>query len=377
MFSLVLKRKTLIDLILRGLLVKKNMPNDTARETQPLINYSVLIVTLIGLYFTSWKSYLFFHTLAEGFSIVVAFSLFMVAWNSKKYIRNPYLLFIGIAYLFIAYVDLLHTLSYKGMPIFTDYDYYANQLWIGARYMESITLLFAFMFLHGNKALKVNIVFAVYTVVTFLLITSIFYWKIFPECFIEGSGLTPFKKISEYIICIILTTAIFLLRKNREEFEDKVYHLLLWSLICTIVSELAFTFYISNYGVSNLIGHYFKIFSFLLVYLAIIKTGLERPFELIFLDLDRTNKKLNKEVEVRIKTNHEKEQLIDKLKQALDEIKTLKGIIPICMHCKKIRDDQGYWNQLERYIHEHSDATFSHGICTDCLAEHYPEFTEK
>jgi hypothetical protein len=62
----------------------------------------------------------------------------------------------------------------------------------------------------------------------------------------------------------------------------------------------------------------------------------------------------------------EKEKTIEELKSALAEIKTLKGIIPICASCKKIRDDRGYWNQIESYIHEHSEADFSHGICPEC-----------
>lgn len=57
------------------------------------------------------------------------------------------------------------------------------------------------------------------------------------------------------------------------------------------------------------------------------------------------------------------------------QIKTLRGLIPICSHCKKIRNDQGYYEQLEQYISTHSDAQFSHGICNDCLKEHYPEYT--
>jgi hypothetical protein len=345
----------------------------TPKQIQPLINYSALLAVLIGLYFTTLVNYVLFHTLAEVFSIVVAFSIFVIAWHSKQYIRNPYLLFIGIGYLFIAFIDLLHTLSYKGMPVFTDYDYYANQLWIAARYMESITLLSAFIFLRSEKTFKANTIFTVYTAITCLLIASIFYWKIFPVCFVDGTGLTTFKKISEYIICLILAAAIMLLHKNRDRFESKVYQLLLWSLFCTIISELAFTFYINNYGLSNLIGHYFKIFSFLLVYTAIIKTGIEKPFELIFLDLDKANRKLNKEIAVRTKTQQANEHLINKLQKALDEIKTLEGILPICMHCKKIRDDQGYWSQIEKYIHAHSGAKFSHGICPDCLERHYPE----
>lgn len=64
--------------------------------------------------------------------------------------------------------------------------------------------------------------------------------------------------------------------------------------------------------------------------------------------------------------------LIAKLERALDEVDALRGIIPICSFCKKIRDDQGFWNRVEKYIEEKSGAEFSHGICPDCLKEHYP-----
>lgn len=71
---------------------------------------------------------------------------------------------------------------------------------------------------------------------------------------------------------------------------------------------------------------------------------------------------------------NEKEQLIIKLQAALDEVETLRGIIPICSYCKKIRDDKGLWNQLEAYISEHSEAKFSHGICPDCVKTHYSDY---
>ncbi|MDO9532072.1 MAG: GAF domain-containing protein [Deltaproteobacteria bacterium] len=61
------------------------------------------------------------------------------------------------------------------------------------------------------------------------------------------------------------------------------------------------------------------------------------------------------------------------LQDALIQVKTLQGMLPICAHCKKIRDDQGYWQQLEAYISSHSAAKFSHGVCPDCLKEHYAE----
>jgi len=64
---------------------------------------------------------------------------------------------------------------------------------------------------------------------------------------------------------------------------------------------------------------------------------------------------------------------VSELKKAISEVKTLSGIIPICMHCKEIRDDQGYWNQIEKFVSEHSEAEFSHGICPQCMEEKYPD----
>ncbi len=69
----------------------------------------------------------------------------------------------------------------------------------------------------------------------------------------------------------------------------------------------------------------------------------------------------------------EKAQLILQLQAALSKVKLLSGLLPICSSCKKIRDDKGYWNQIESYIHEHSEAEFSHGICPECMKKLYPD----
>jgi hypothetical protein len=71
--------------------------------------------------------------------------------------------------------------------------------------------------------------------------------------------------------------------------------------------------------------------------------------------------------------NHELEQTIDELRDALEHVKQLQGLLPICMHCKKIRDDENTWHRLETYISQHSDVVFSHSLCGDCRDTHYPE----
>jgi hypothetical protein len=78
-------------------------------------------------------------------------------------------------------------------------------------------------------------------------------------------------------------------------------------------------------------------------------------------------------VQARRRAEAERERLIGQLQEALANVKTLRGLIPICSSCKKIRDDQGYWTQLETYLKQHSDAEFSHSLCLDCVRKLYPD----
>ena len=75
-----------------------------------------------------------------------------------------------------------------------------------------------------------------------------------------------------------------------------------------------------------------------------------------------------------IRAERERDRLIVQLEESLAKIKKLSGLLPICAGCKKIRDDKGYWNQIELYLREHSDAIMSHGICPECAEKYYPDF---
>lgn len=94
-------------------------------------------------------------------------------------------------------------------------------------------------------------------------------------------------------------------------------------------------------------------------------------------DLEEANKRLQFEIEKRNRIESERQILLKRLQEALARIKTLGGLIPICASCKKVRDDKGYWNQIEEYVKRHSHAEFSHGVCPDCMKKLYPEFSPK
>jgi PAS domain S-box-containing protein len=277
-------------------------------------------LVLLGLYLTSRSSYLLFHSLAEIFSVVVAFGIFVLTWNSRRFIDNSYILFLGIAYLFIGTIDLVHTLAYQGMGVFPGYgSNLATQLWIAARYLLSVSFLAAPLLI-GRK-LRPSFVFLGYIVVTTLLLVSIFYWHNFPVCYVEGVGLTPFKKISEYVISFFFLASIFLLYRRRTEFDTSVFRFLAASMGVAICSELAFTLYTGPYTLPNMIGHLLKIVSVYLMYRAIIWTGLAKPYNLVFRNLKQSEEAL------RASEQHYS-ALVRNLADAVFEVK--EGVITWC-----------------------------------------------
>ncbi len=242
---------------------------------------------LAALYMVSRHNYLVFHTLAEFFSIAVAWSLFLIFWNTRDIIENKPLIILGIGYLFIGSIDLMHTLSYKGMGVLSPETGAnpATQLWIFARYLESLTLcVFASMRIKEVNAGRAILLFCA---VISLGLLSIFYWENFPVCYVDGVGLTNFKIFSEYLICTILIFALLLLKINRTFLDAAVYRSMVTAIILTIFAELAFTFYVSVYGLSNLLGHYFKIVSFYFVYRALIWSGLSHPYDRLFRKVEK------------------------------------------------------------------------------------------
>lgn len=258
-------------------------------------NYLLLILglaSIAGLYLLSLYSYIIYHSIIELFSIIIAIGIFVVAWNSRKYLDNHFLLFVGLSYFFVAILDLLHTLAYSGSGVFIGFieSDLATQLWIAARYMQSVSLLLALLFI--TRRLNLKIQFVAYSIVAILLLLSIFYWEVFPACFIEGSGLTQFKIISEYIISFILAAAVVLLFFYRSEFNPKIFSLIIASLALTIVSELMFTLYDDVYGLFNQLGHFLKLVSFFLIYKAVIETGFSQPLDLLFFKLKQGEKEI-------------------------------------------------------------------------------------
>jgi len=248
----------------------------TSKSSNCLV-VAVFFILAVALAGSSLYSYNLFHSMAELFSIIIAASIFVIAWNTRKLSPNPYLMYIAISYLFVAFIDLIHILSYKGMGVFAATG--ANlptQLWIIDRYMQAVSLLIAPCFI--GRRLKAVPVLIGYTIVTALLLLIVFSGA-FPDAYVEGKGLTAFKITSEYLVSLIMAAAIVFLWRKKEHFDDTVLKLLTWSIIAGIAVELSFTLYTDVYGFFNFLGHLLEIASYYLIYAAIVKTNLKKPYE--------------------------------------------------------------------------------------------------
>ncbi len=250
--------------------------------------YSVHIIIgmmlFLLLYFLGLNDYLVFHTIAEFFSIVVAFSIFMVVWNFRWFLENTYFLFIGISFLFVSGLDLLHALAYEGMGIFSSANNnLAMQLWLASRYMQSSSFLIAPLLF--KKRLNARFVFMGYSAIFLLVIAAIFYWNIFPETLAGNNEMTLFKQISDLAISFIFLLSFILLLRHKEKFDRLIFKLIAASLIASLVSELCFLFYGDPYSIFNMAGLFLKILSFYLIYKAVIEIGLQKPYRLFLRDV--------------------------------------------------------------------------------------------
>lgn len=275
------------------------------------------LALLGGLYIAQTYSYLLFHSLVEVFSVAVAAALFMLAWNSRDFVEHHFLLWIGIGYLFVGMIDLVHTLAYSGMGVFPGAGVnLPTQLWIAARFMQAVVLLTAPLFF--QRRIRARLAFGGFAAVTALVVLSIFAWDIFPTAWSEAAGgLTQFKIISEFVICGLLLVAVAWFLAWRERLDSGVLVLLVGSIAATLAAELSFTLYTDPYGFPNLLGHFLKLLAFYLIYKAVVEAGLRRPYDVLFRDLKQREEELKRsQSELKLLNETLEERVAERTEQA-------------------------------------------------------------
>lgn len=277
------------------------------------------MAVLAGIMYLGHINFLMFHAVTELFSIVIAFNITIISVSTYEANKSNRILFLGIAYGFVACFNFIHALAFKGMDFFPQNSAnLSTQLGIIARYMESISLLIAFKF--PDMRLNIKRIISIYSSITAALLLSVFWWDIFPKCYLENSGLTPFKIVSECIIIIILLSAIYCLQKNNYSISKRMNIFLLLSLTAAFFSEIFFIYYIRINDPLVFIGHIFKLISFYFIYKALSEFGLKQSY-LVQRELNRLlnekNRKLEKAIE-RLKVESKKREEVEELQKEME-----------------------------------------------------------
>lgn len=243
-----------------------------------------LLAVLAGWLLVAGDHYLLFHSLAELFTAGVALVIFSVAWHTRRVASSDYVTFIGMAAFPIAWVTMLHALTYKGIQVLPEYD--ANlptQLWVIARILQVSAFLIAPLYF-SRKLERPGVVLALYSGVAAALVVAAL-TRVFPAAFVEGQGLTPFKVWAEYSIIAGTFLAAMAISLYRKRLEPIVYSLLIASMFAMVVAEFAFTQYSDPTGPANRVGHVAYLVAFSLLYVALVRASLEAPYTSLFREL--------------------------------------------------------------------------------------------
>lgn len=228
-------------------------------------------------------TYLTWHNLFELFSILISFAVFFVSYYSYSQSGNLRSIFLGSVFMLIGFIDLFHTLSFKGMPDFLIPNTGANRattFWIVARLLGSIGFFVAGMIPVNRKASLKRVFFLIIPIIVSLsiLIAATYLPGLFPPMYIEGKGLTGTKLSLEYIVMFLLAAAVikFVLEYNRT--KDFLIVLFSGSLVLRIFSEFAFTHYNQVYDIYNYLGHVYKILAYFIVFRVMFVYSVQKPY---------------------------------------------------------------------------------------------------
>lgn len=239
-----------------------------------------LIAFLVLPLFWATQGYMLFHVLAENICIIMNVMLFILATRTYTYSKNPVILHMGTAYLAVAILGAMHVLAYKGMNLIANIDTsMATQFWVARRFVEMGGLFIATFIVKREQAPYRLLV--IWLGVTGLLTLSIF-TRVFPVCFVEGAGLTPFKVISEYLIILLGIGALLRLKHYSEHFDTVYVKVIAWAIVFGILAEFMFTLYSTVYDVFNGLGHILYLCSSGLLLVFVVKEGLDRPYNIMF-----------------------------------------------------------------------------------------------
>lgn len=251
--------------------------------------FIIPIVSVLGapvFYVLSQYNYTLFHLTIELFSVIVCIMIFLLAFISQKYASDNLMQRFGYGLFVVAILIVLHTVTFKGVNAIAGYDENISiQFWIALNYIQSISLLTSIIMVNiKTNKWGLSILYFLIGVLCIYLCFA----RLYPDCYIEGKGLTPFKRVSEYIIMFIYIICLVLLYVKKIEKNLQTYTI---AVIMFIVAGFTFTLYSDTYGIENFLGHYIRFVGLTVLFFSVVVTNIQKLYETIFSDLKELSEK--------------------------------------------------------------------------------------
>lgn len=252
-----------------------------------VVLYLIIFSVLFSL---ARRNYVLYHTIIEFFAIFTGLSITLVSFATREFSENKIFTKFGLLYLFVSSLDFLHTLAYKGMGVFRGWT--ANQptqFWIAGRLLETIGFFLVAFF----QKLSEGTIFSVFGLLSVLFVVTVLL-GFFPDCFVEGFGLTPFKVTMEYLMMITLLITLIKILKSKEWSISIFRKSIVLAIVFTALGELSFTLYTDVYGFFNFLGHVFRFISYLVILSGIVVNSLKNPIRALIAELDKERERLKR-----------------------------------------------------------------------------------
>ena len=261
---------------------------------EEILHVALLAAVLVAVYYaTAMSNFLLFHLLTELFAVIVGLGVFTVGYGGYSFHKVGGLGILGAVYLGISVLDLIHTLSYRGMGIMVGNDVNMTaQFWISSRAFQAVAILMALV--RGRKEINRWSVLFTVVAVTALVAASILYWGDFPTTSTR-KGLTPFAYTVSTITVLILVASIVVLQMERRYFDPRLLFGFTLALILAAGSEVALTSWTHANARVTMIAHLLRLGSVYLIYRGIVIIGQTEPFALVLRDLQVSGEALRQQ----------------------------------------------------------------------------------
>ncbi len=227
------------------------------------------------------RTFLVWHNVVEFASVIVAFSIFGIAWFGQGDKSKPRVVWVSSLFFIVGVLDFMHALSYPGMPDFVTLNSANKTLhfWLFARLFTALALL-SITLPYFEKSRRVPFFFGVFfsiAIPSTIYFVTIYFPQTLPETFVVGTGLTFFKKMAEWVIIALFATGLYfsLTHRWRSHGAARPYYIL--GVYLCILSEIIFTLYSAMHDTINLLGHAYKFAAYYFIYKGLFVSAIERP----------------------------------------------------------------------------------------------------